>query len=103
MGKDSLPSQFLGIHKNINIMEKIKSKLLDCKEIERTIVRLAHEIIEKNMDLKQIVLIGIRTRGEFLANRLLNNCSNLPTFSCILLKFNYIVLRSSFYFIFSLA
>ena len=28
-------------------MEKIKSKLLDCKEIERTIVRLAHEIIEK--------------------------------------------------------
>jgi len=58
-------------------MEKIKSKLLDCKEIERTIVRLAHEIIEKNMDLKQIVLIGIRTRGEFLANRLLKRVEDI--------------------------
>ena len=68
-------------------MEKIKSKLLDCKEIERTIVRLAHEIIEKNMDLEHIVLIGIRTRGEFLANRLLKrvkDISGVKLFSGIL-------------------
>ena len=32
-------------------MEKIKSKLLGANEIHRTLVRLAHEIIEKNTDL----------------------------------------------------
>ncbi len=57
-------------------MEKIKSKLLGKKEIERTLVRLAHEIIEKNFNLDKIVIVGIRTRGEFLANRLLDLINN---------------------------
>jgi len=51
-------------------METIKATLLGKNEIHRTMLRLAHEIMEKNIDLKNIVLIGIRTRGEFLAQRL---------------------------------
>ena len=51
-------------------MEKIKAKLLGKNEIQRSIVRLAYEIIEKNANLESMVLIGIRTRGEYLAQRL---------------------------------
>ena len=60
-----------------NFMEKIKSKLLGKTEMERTMVRLAHEVIEKNINLDQIVIVGIRTRGEFLANRLLDLINNI--------------------------
>ena len=51
-------------------MNKIKAKLSGKKEIERSLTRLAHEIIEKNDDLTQIAIVGIRTRGDFLAKRL---------------------------------
>ena len=44
--------------------------VLDNVAVDRTVRRLAHEIIEKNSNLKNIALIGIRTRGEFLAVRL---------------------------------
>ena len=53
-----------------NNMNKIKAKLAGKKEIERSLTRLAHEIIEKNDDLSQIAIVGIRTRGDFLAKRL---------------------------------
>ena len=51
-------------------MSTIKASLSGKKEIERSLTRLAHEIIEKNNDLHQIALVGIRTRGDFLAQRL---------------------------------
>ena len=51
-------------------MEKIKAKLSGKNEIKRSMVRLAHEIIEKNININKMVLIGIRTRGAYLAKRL---------------------------------
>ena len=51
-------------------MEKIKAKLSGKNEIKRSMVRLAHEIIEKNININKMVLIGIRTRGAYLAQRL---------------------------------
>lgn len=44
--------------------------LLDNKAVERTINRIAHEIIEKNKGVEKLRLIGIRTRGVHLAQRL---------------------------------
>jgi pyrimidine operon attenuation protein/uracil phosphoribosyltransferase len=44
--------------------------LLDKKAIERTINRITHEIIEKNEGCSALSLIGIRTRGIYLANRI---------------------------------
>ncbi len=49
---------------------KIKAKLIDEKGLERIIIRVAHEILEKNKGAKNLVLIGMRTRGEYLANRI---------------------------------
>ena len=54
----------------IIIMKKIKAKLSGKNEIQRSMVRLACEIIEKNTNLESLVLIGIRTRGEYIAQRL---------------------------------
>tara|TARA_Y100000590_G_C15724803_1_gene1014815 strand:- start:273 stop:821 length:549 start_codon:yes stop_codon:yes gene_type:complete len=51
-------------------MDKIKNKLLDKDDIQRNLIRIAHEIIEKNTTLDDLVLIGIRTRGDFLARRI---------------------------------
>jgi pyrimidine operon attenuation protein / uracil phosphoribosyltransferase len=47
-----------------------KAQLMSSSEIERTLVRLVHEIIEKNDGAKDLALIGIRRRGIFLAQRI---------------------------------
>jgi pyrimidine operon attenuation protein/uracil phosphoribosyltransferase len=47
-----------------------KGRLMSASEIERTLVRLAHEIVEKNNGGSNLGLIGIRRRGVPLAERL---------------------------------
>lgn len=46
---------------------------MDEAAINRALTRIAHEIIEKNKGVKDVVLIGIQRRGVPLANRLANN------------------------------
>jgi pyrimidine operon attenuation protein / uracil phosphoribosyltransferase len=47
-----------------------KTQLMSATEIERTLVRLAHEIIEKNNGVEGLGLVGIRRRGVPIAQRL---------------------------------
>ena len=49
---------------------QIKSFIMDKAQIERSIRRMAHEIIEQNRGVEKIRLVGIRSRGVPLANRL---------------------------------
>ena len=49
---------------------RVKGRLMSASEIERTLVRLAHEIVEKNDGAKNLGLIGIKRRGVPLAERL---------------------------------
>ena len=51
-------------------MRKLKAQIIDEAGFERTITRLAHEILEKNKGAESIVIVGIRTRGEFIARRI---------------------------------
>jgi pyrimidine operon attenuation protein/uracil phosphoribosyltransferase len=44
--------------------------LLDAEALQRTLHRIAHEIIEANADLGRVALVGIHTRGVSLAHRL---------------------------------
>ena len=44
--------------------------MLDDKAIERSVTRITHEILEKNHGSKDLSLVGIRTRGIFLAHRI---------------------------------
>ena len=49
---------------------KEKVKILDQDAINRAIMRIAHEIIEKNKGTQNLCLVGIRNRGVFIAQRL---------------------------------
>ncbi|MDQ6700712.1 MAG: bifunctional pyr operon transcriptional regulator/uracil phosphoribosyltransferase PyrR [Acidobacteriota bacterium] len=54
-----------------------KSQLMSASEIDRTLVRLAHEILERSRDLDQLAFIGIRRRGVPLAQRLARKIEDL--------------------------
>jgi len=47
-----------------------KAQILDTEQIRRALTRIGHEIIERNRGTERLVLIGIRTRGVPLAERL---------------------------------
>jgi pyrimidine operon attenuation protein/uracil phosphoribosyltransferase len=47
-----------------------KAQLMSASEVERTLIRLAHEILEKNNGSQDLALVGIRRRGVPLAERL---------------------------------
>lgn len=49
---------------------KEKAKILDKDTINRALMRIAHEILEKNKGTESLCLVGIRNRGVYLAQRL---------------------------------
>lgn len=51
-------------------MLKEKARLLDRDGIRRSLTRIAHEILEKNKGVEDLILVGIRRRGVPLAERL---------------------------------
>jgi len=46
-----------------------EKKILEGEEMERAIVRIVHEILERNRGTEGLCIIGMRTRGAFLAER----------------------------------
>lgn len=54
-----------------------ENTLLDHQAIDRTLKRIAHEIVERNPHEKEIILVGIKTRGIYLANRLANKIQQI--------------------------
>ena len=44
--------------------------VMDAARLERTLARVAHEIVERNRGLEELAFVGIRTRGVPLARRL---------------------------------
>jgi pyrimidine operon attenuation protein / uracil phosphoribosyltransferase len=56
---------------------RLKANLLDEKAIKRTLVRISHEIIERNKGIEDIVLVGIQRRGYPLAQRIAEEIMNI--------------------------
>lgn len=50
--------------------KKIKAEIMDKDKMNRSLTRIAHEILEKNKKIEELVLVGIRRRGVPLAERL---------------------------------
>lgn len=46
------------------------TEILDGPSMNRALTRIAHEIIERNKGIDQCILVGIKTRGAYLAKRL---------------------------------
>ncbi len=51
--------------------------VLDAETISRSISRISYEILEKSPDLKRLAVVGIRTAGEFLAQRIRNKIEEI--------------------------
>ena len=49
------------------------SIIMNKRDIDRTLLRISHEIIEKNKGVEDLEIIGIKTRGEYLAKRIAEN------------------------------
>ncbi|MHB1392067.1 MAG: bifunctional pyr operon transcriptional regulator/uracil phosphoribosyltransferase PyrR [Clostridia bacterium] len=49
---------------------KVKTEIMDEKALDRALTRIAHEIIERNKGVEDLILLGIKTRGVTLAKRL---------------------------------
>jgi pyrimidine operon attenuation protein / uracil phosphoribosyltransferase len=57
------------------------SIIMNKRDIDRTLLRISHEIMEKNKGVKDIGIIGIRTRGEYLARRISDYIYNIEKVS----------------------
>jgi len=49
---------------------KVRAKILSADDMNRALTRIAHEIIEKNKGVTGLAVIGLRSRGHYLADRL---------------------------------
>jgi pyrimidine operon attenuation protein/uracil phosphoribosyltransferase len=56
---------------------ELKAELMDESAVQRALVRIAHEVIEKNKGTKDIVLLGIKTRGVPLAEIIAENINKI--------------------------
>ncbi|WP_125703373.1 bifunctional pyr operon transcriptional regulator/uracil phosphoribosyltransferase PyrR [Lacticaseibacillus daqingensis] len=51
-------------------MSKLAKQVVDAVTMQRALTRITYEIIEQNKQLDELVLVGIKTRGIYLANRI---------------------------------
>lgn len=56
---------------------KVKAKIIDELDLKRTTTRLAHEILDWNRGTKNLVIVGIRTRGVYLAQRIIDEIARI--------------------------
>ena len=56
---------------------KMKAELMDEQGIIRTLQRLTHEILERNRGIRDLVIVGIRNRGDVLAGRINNTIRDI--------------------------
>jgi len=57
------------------------TKVIDSEAIKRSITRVAYEILERNKGASHIAVVGIRTRGEHLATRIVNEIERIEKVS----------------------
>src|SRR5512139_2667810 len=56
---------------------KIKARVMDAGKIRRALIRMTTEILERNRSLKNLVIVGIRTRGIYIGKRISQLISEL--------------------------
>ena len=61
----------------VTIVEKVSTEILGADDISRAITRIAHEVIERNSSLAEIVVVGMQTGGTWIASRLCESIERL--------------------------
>ncbi|MSR77333.1 MAG: bifunctional pyr operon transcriptional regulator/uracil phosphoribosyltransferase PyrR [Candidatus Omnitrophica bacterium] len=52
------------------MMTTPSKQVLDSEGMEKALARIAHEIVERNQQIESVILVGIRTRGVYLSQRI---------------------------------
>jgi pyrimidine operon attenuation protein/uracil phosphoribosyltransferase len=60
----------LRVREEVNMPDSKSAVVMDADRIARTLTRIAHEIVERNKGVDSVALVGIRTRGVYIARRL---------------------------------
>ncbi len=58
-------------------MHRLKAEIMDGAAVMRAVNRISYEIIEKNLGASDVVLAGIKTRGQFIAERIARKIGEL--------------------------
>ena len=58
---------------------KEKAQVMDAEAMRRALVRMAHELLERNKSADHLALVGIRTRGVILAQRLAKTVADIES------------------------
>ena len=77
-------------------LESIKSIVMDADGIERSLTRIAHEILEKNKGAENLAIVGIVTRGDLLAKRLAEKIESIEGVSIPLGRLDISFYRDDF-------
>ncbi len=72
-----MSSQLLVKMENPGDPMKVKSEIMDAKDMTRTLNRLTHEILERNHGTADLVIVGIRNRGDILARRIIQRIAEI--------------------------
>lgn len=59
---------------------KIKTQIMDSKAMSRALIRISHEIIERNKGVENLVIIGIQRRGSTLAKKIAANIKKIESY-----------------------
>lgn len=70
-------SQVKSVRKEFESMSSPKAVIMDDTAINRAITRIAHEIVEKNEGVEDLALVGIVTRGDLLAKKLVDEIERI--------------------------
>jgi pyrimidine operon attenuation protein/uracil phosphoribosyltransferase len=54
-----------------------KVQIMNAEDIRRALMRISHEILERNQGLEDLVFVGIKNRGDNLAQRIAQNLENI--------------------------
>ena len=55
----------------------VSSEILGVVDVDKALKRIAHEIVERNSDLSDVVIVGMQTGGTWIASRLHNNIAQI--------------------------
>jgi pyrimidine operon attenuation protein/uracil phosphoribosyltransferase len=56
--------------RSVRMEEKIKARIMDSNKIRRVLARISTEVIERNRNLKNLVVVGVKTRGITIGKRI---------------------------------
>ena len=61
----------------MSVVHRLKATVMDAEAMRRSIARIAHEIVERNRGVEDLVLVGIVSKGDLIARRLAEKLGEL--------------------------